>query len=56
MGLIFTRTNFREFGQIRKIKSSQKVLGSPIRENKYPRKTENSQFANISTRKISQYG
>ena len=43
------------FGQIREIKSSRNVWGSPIRENKYPRKTENSRFTNISTRKIYQY-
>ena len=56
MGLIFARINFREFRefcQIREIKSSRKVWGSPIRENKYPLKTENNRFANISTRKIS---
>ena len=51
MGLIFA--NFANFGQIREIKSSRKVCGSPIRGNKYPRKTENNRFANISTRKIS---
>ena len=44
MGLIFA--NFANFGQIREIKSSRKVSGSPIRGNKYPRKTENNRFAN----------
>ena len=56
MGLIFARlifANFANFGQIREIKSSRKVWGSPIRENKYPRKTENNRFANISTPKLS---
>ena len=46
----FTYLNGNNF---REIKSSRKVWGSPIRENKYPRKTENNRFANTSTRKIS---
>ena len=50
MGLIFA--NFANFGQIREIKSSRKVWGSPIRENKSPRKTENSRFANMYSQNI----